>query len=59
MTEPTNPQSRRSVIENLEATSLAVQAADEAHLRGLWDPEALEFPLPTALANRPDLESAA
>ena len=38
MTERAIPPRRRSVIEELETTSLAVLAADEAHLQGLWDP---------------------
>ena len=72
MTERAIPPRRRSVIEELETTSLAVLAADEAHLQGLWDPEVLDLPAKarrlrrpagsslTGLANRrPDLETAA
>ena len=61
MDEAANPQSRRSVIDDLEATSRAVQAADDAHLQGLWDPQALAFPAQArSLADRrPELESAA
>jgi len=35
MTKFQNPGARRSVIDELEATHLAVVAADEAHLGGL------------------------
>ena len=72
MTERAIPPRRRSVIQELETTSLAVLAADEAHLQGLWDREVLELPAKarrlrrpagyslTGLANRrPDLETAA
>ena len=72
MTKLSNPGARRSVIEELEATHLAVIAADEAHLAGLSAPDAPERyeasarrlrrpagPSLTGLANRrPDLEAA-